>query len=280
MSQDQKENSEIKDNLFLDQQNQINFTSLTNTHNLIKEDSTLSSKQQKNQIQQKEDIEFVDILYPQNLNQIDLIQKFNNYDNSVQNLNVQTRDPPSLLASPYFQGQIDNQIQSVPLQQSSSSSQISEKENVASGFSQNYCFYKQYTFDEQKNNQPESTIFNMIQKDTQNIVESDLEKLKMNSFPILQKKSTDEDDEDLIKISSDINNLEQQKDKSKLDIIMHTNKIKISKINMDKTIHQQISFNPKQEEFFNEAQQFNQTVSTSRVLIECKRIKYQLIFQE
>ncbi|EAR93605.3 hypothetical protein TTHERM_00769590 (macronuclear) [Tetrahymena thermophila SB210] len=211
MTLDQKENSEIKDNLFLDQQKQIDFTSLTNTHNLIKEDSTLSSKQQKNQIQQKKDIEFVDILYPQNLNQIDLIQKFNNYDNSVQNLNVQIRDPPSLLASPYFQGQIDNQIQSVPLQQSSSSSQISEKENVASSFSQNYCFYKQYTFDEQKNNQPENTIFNMIQKDTKNKVKSDLEKLKMNSFTILQKESTD-----------------------------------------------------------NKAQQFNQTVSTSRVLIEQK----------
>ncbi|EAR93606.2 hypothetical protein TTHERM_00770590 (macronuclear) [Tetrahymena thermophila SB210] len=265
MSQDQKENSEIKDKLFLDQKKQIDFISLTNTQNFIKENSTLSSEQQKNQIQQEEDIEFVDKLYPSNLNQIELIQKFNDYDNSVQNLNVQTNDP-SLFASPYFQGQTDNQIQSVPLQQSSTSAQISEKENADSGFSQNYSIYKQYTFDQQKNNIQENTIFNMIQKNTQNIVESDPKKLKMNGFPILQKKSTD--DEDLIKISSDIKNLEQQKDISKLDLIMHTSKINISKVNMDKTIYQEISFNTQQDEFFNREQKFNQTVSTSRVLIE------------
>ncbi|EWS74935.1 hypothetical protein TTHERM_000769600 (macronuclear) [Tetrahymena thermophila SB210] len=252
MSLDQKENSEIKDKLFLDQKKQIDFISLTNTHNLIQENITLSSEQQKNQIQQEEDIEFVDKLYPSNLNQIDLIQKFNKYNNGVKNLNIQTHDSPSLFASPYFQGQTDSQIQSVPLLQSSTNAQISEKEYVA--------------FDEQKSNQPENTIFKMIQKNTQNIVELDPKKLKTNGFPILQMKSTD--NEDQIKISSDIRNLEQQKDISKLDLIMHTSKLNISKVNMDKTIYQEINFNPQKDEFFNQVQMFNQTVSTSRVLIE------------
>ncbi|EAR93011.2 hypothetical protein TTHERM_01519330, partial (macronuclear) [Tetrahymena thermophila SB210] len=263
MSEDQKENSEIKDKLFLDQKKQIDFISLTNAHNFVKENSSLSSEQQKNQIQQEEDIQFIDRLYTSNLNQIELIQKCNNYDNGVQNLNVQTHYPPSLFASPYFQGQTDNQIQSVPLQQSSTNAQIAEKENVISSFSQSYCMFKQNAVDEEKNNQPESTIFNMIKKNTQNIVESDPKKLKMNGFPIVQKKSTD--NQDSINISSNIKKLEQQKDISKLDLIMHTSQINISKVNMDKTIYQEISFNTQQDEFFNKELKFNQT---QRVLIE------------
>ncbi|KAL4508624.1 hypothetical protein ABPG73_006010 [Tetrahymena malaccensis] len=264
VSQDQKENDQIKDQLLLDQKNQIEFIALTKTQNFIKQNSSDSSEQQKIQ-QQGEDIEFVDRLYPSNLNQFELIKKFYKLENNFQNLNVQTPDT-SLFASPYFQGQTDNQIQSVPLQQTSTSAQISEKENIGSGFSQNYSIYKQYTFEQQKNNIPENTIFNMIQRNTQNLIKSEAKKLKMNGVPIKQKNSID--DEDLIRISSDMKNLEQQKDIIKYDQILHTSKANVSKANIDKTICQEISFNSQQDEFFNKEIKFNQTVSTSRVLIE------------
>ncbi|KAL4466156.1 hypothetical protein ABPG72_000702 [Tetrahymena utriculariae] len=264
ISQDQKENIEIKDQLFLDKKNQIEFIDLTNTQNFIKDNHTHSSEQQKIQ-QQEEDVEFIDRLYPSNLNQFELIQKFYKLENNVQNLNIQTSDP-SLFASPCFQAQTDNQIQSVPLQQTSTSAQISEKQNADSKFSQNYSIYKQYTFEQQQNNLPENTIFNMIQKNAQNQIESDPKKLKMNGFPVKQKSSTD--NEDLVRISSNVRNIEQQKDIIKQDQIMHTSKVNTSKYNQDKTIYHEISFQSQQDDFFNKEIKFNQTVSTSRVLIE------------